>query len=173
VAKHLDNLHKSDTIDERLFITGRLFLLEGIRDPGNLGTILRTSNAMGTDIVVLSDDCADVYNSKTIRASMGAVFRQKTYRTTKLPSFIKELREKGILIYAAALDHDSVDVRTLDTNSNASLCFAVGNEGHGLSHEVISACNGKVMIPMSPECESLNAAIACSILLWEQAKHSL
>lgn len=181
VAKHLDNLHKSATIYGRNYIsrndvsrnvispTKNLFLMEGVRDPGNLGTILRTACALNVDTLILSSDCADLYNPKTVRAAMGAVFRQKTVRVDDCPSSVTALREAGVSVYAALLAPGSKDVREIDCKSRP-VCFAVGNEGHGLSPELIDACDGGVIIPMNPGCESLNVAAASTILLWELTK---
>lgn len=170
VAKHLDNLHKSATIYEgNISLSGNLFLMEGIRDPGNLGTILRTASALNVDTLILSADCADLYNPKTVRAAMGAVFRQKTVRVDDCPGSVRAMRDAGVSVYAAVLTPGSKDVREIDCKSQP-VCFAVGNEGHGLSPELIDACDGGVIIPMNPDCESLNVAAASTILLWELAR---
>ena len=142
---------------------GRTLVVETIQDPGNLGTILRTANALGMDSVILTGDCADVYNPKTVRATMGAVFRQRCYSMdpATLRSF---LREHGIRLYGAALSDQSVDIRTL---SLANTAIAIGSEGQGLSREFLSMCDGELIIPMSAQCESLNAAVAAAIVMWE------
>ncbi|MGM9636584.1 MAG: TrmH family RNA methyltransferase [Eubacteriales bacterium] len=168
VAKHLDNLHKSATIYEGSDHTPSL-LLEGIRDPGNLGTILRTAYAFGIDRLILSQDCADLYNAKTIRAAMGAVFRQKTVRVSDCIQTVRTMQDNGIPVYAAVLKENSKDVRQITYDS--PVCFAVGNEGHGLSDDLIGACQGSVMIPMMPGCESLNAAVASTVLMWEMVRN--
>lgn len=169
VAKHLDNLHKSATIYDECDSTPSL-LLEGIRDPGNLGTILRTAYAFGMDRLILSQDCADLYNAKTIRAAMGAVFRQKTIRVNDCVETIHAIQKRGIPVYAAVLNENSKDVREISHDS--PVCFAVGNEGHGLSENLIGVCRGSVIIPMMPGCESLNAATASTVLMWEVARNS-
>lgn len=172
VAEHIDKLHKCDKIEDDKSL-GNLskhksyFIAESVRDPGNLGTIMRTASAMGIDMLILSDDCADIYNSKTVRAGMGAVFRQATYRVSDLPGIIGDLRAKGISVYAAALDKSSVSLSDIVPNGN-KVCFAVGNEGHGLSDEVISACGKSVIIPMNGETESLNVSAATAILMWQE-----
>ncbi|MGM9680002.1 MAG: TrmH family RNA methyltransferase [Eubacteriales bacterium] len=168
VAKHLDNLHKSATIYEECDNAPSL-LLEGIRDPGNLGTILRTAYAFGINRLILSQDCADLYNAKTIRAAMGAVFRQKTVRVSDCIETIRKMQKKGIPVYAAVLNENSKDVR--DISLDLPVCFAVGNEGHGLSENLIGVCRGSVIIPMMPGCESLNAVAASTVLMWEIARN--
>lgn len=172
VAEHIDKLHKCDKI-EGSDIFGELskgksyFIAESVRDPGNLGTIMRTASAMGIDMLILSSDCADIYNSKTVRAGMGAIFRQATYRVSDLPRVIGDLRAKEIKVYAAALDKSSVSLSDI-TSSDSKVCFAVGNEGHGLSDEIISACDKSVIIPMRGETESLNVSAATAILMWQE-----
>ena len=142
---------------------GRTLVLETLQDPGNLGTILRTANALGVDTVILTGDCADVYNPKTIRAAMGATFRQ---RWTEMER--KELRSfldrHGFSLFGAALSERSTDIREANLRGAA---VAIGSEGRGLSEELLELCDGEIIIPMRPTCESLNAAIAASIIMWE------
>jgi RNA methyltransferase, TrmH family len=174
VAKHIDKLHKYDKINGGIEFDFNIkgsgfFIAEGIRDPGNLGTILRTASALGIDILLLSDDCADIYNPKTVRAGMGAIFRQRTLRLRDLASAVSLIRNMGIHVYAAALDNNSVQISKISKKDNG-VCFAVGNEGHGLSKNLISACEKSIIIPMQNNCESLNVAAATTILMWEQHK---
>ncbi len=142
-------------------------VLENLQDPGNVGTILRTANAFGIPAVLLTGDCADLYNPKTVRASMGAVFRQRAVIVT-----YEELAAlaKTAPLYGAALHRDSADLRTLPLEGAA---VAVGNEGAGLSEALLALCAGTVLIPMTDRCESLNAAVAASVLMWEMGKHTL
>ena len=144
----------------------RALVLETIQDPGNLGTILRTANALGMDAVVLTGDCADLYHPKTVRAAMGALFRQ---RVIELPR--ADLRPwldcHDLKLYGAALSPAAKDLRTADLRRCA---VAVGSEGQGLSAELLEMCDGELIIPMRPGCESLNAAIAAAIILWELTK---
>ena len=169
VSKTLDKFHNIYIIYRREdFVVGRIFLLDGIRDPGNLGTILRTASAFGCETVILSEDCADIYNSKTVRASMGAVFRQKTVRVRDMASTVRELTAMGKTVYCAALDSSSVSV--FDITPSEDVCFVVGNEANGIRREIIDASSGTVIIPMEQDTESLNAASASTILLYEQYK---
>lgn len=142
---------------------GRTLVLETIQDPGNLGTILRTANALNMDTVILTGECADVYNPKTLRASMGAVFRQRFYEMAPeaLAAF---LRENGCRLFGAALSGGSRDIRELDLEKTA---VAIGSEGRGLSAELLNLCDGQLIIPMNAACESLNAAVAAAIVMWE------
>ncbi len=166
VSKALDKLHILYIIYKGRVLKSPIVLLDGIRDPGNLGTILRVASAFGYEKVILSSDCADVYNPKTVRASMGAVFRQQTVRVSDLASTVSELKEAGYKIYSAALDKNAVSVK--NTNADLSVAFIIGNEGNGIRPEIIAASSGTVIIPMEGCTESLNAASAASILLWEQ-----
>lgn len=173
IAKHLDNFKKIATINnniiknEDIHIGGAL-LLESIRDPGNLGTVIRSAVALGIKRIVMSEDCVDIYNPKTLRASMGAIFGAKLYSVPSIPQMILALRENDNRVYAAALDRNAK--RLDDMTISKSDCFVVGNEGHGLSRETIEACNGSVFIPIEANSESLNAAAAAAIILWEMKR---
>jgi len=178
VAKRIDKLHKIITINNsegRACIDGlrgkSVFILESVRDPGNLGTVVRTAAAFGVDCIVMSDDCADIYNSKTLRAAMGTLFHQSLIRVDDLCEAVRILSGRGRRVYAAALGQNSKllgRVELLLTD-----CIAVGNEGHGLSREVVSACDERILIPMADGTESLNAAVAASVCLWEQFGRNL
>ncbi|MCL2402167.1 MAG: RNA methyltransferase [Oscillospiraceae bacterium] len=144
--------------------SGTHILLDGIQDPGNLGTIVRTANALGIRSVILLDGCADLYNPKTIRASMGAIFRQHVCHTSA--SALAEFSaESDLRIIGAALEGTDVSAVNLKNT-----IIAIGSEGRGLSEPVLSLCNNLISIPMSPACESLNAAVAASIIMWEAAR---
>ena len=142
---------------------GRTLVVETIQDPGNLGTILRTANALGMDTVILTGDCADVYNPKTVRATMGAVFRQRFY-VMERSALRAYLDQSGMKLYGAALSEKSVDIRRLPLENAA---VAIGSEGQGLSAELLAMCDGELIIPMNAQCESLNAAVAAAIVMWE------
>ena len=142
---------------------GRYLALEGVQDPGNVGTILRTADAFEADGLFLLEGCADLYNPKTVRASMGAVFRCPAWRCT-LEELTGLLQRADLPLYGAALREDTLDVRQVDWKRSAAL---VGSEGRGLSQAALDACTATVKIPMNPRCESLNAAAAAAVLLWE------
>ena len=144
----------------------RAILLENVQDPGNVGTVIRTAAAMGVDTVLLCGACADVYSPKTARATMGAIFREKLIHCTAEEA--KKLAEQnGLPLYGAALSARAADIRTLDVKNAV---VAIGSEGRGLSAELLGLCDGEVIIPMAPGSESLNAAVAGSIVLWEMAR---
>jgi TrmH family RNA methyltransferase len=147
---------------------GFQIILEGIQDPGNVGTILRTAGAMGVARVILTGGCADPYNPKAVRASMGAIFRQP-HETAELDT-IAALKEHGVKIYGAAVSGDCLDVREADFHNAA---VAVGSEGRGLTDDMLRLCDKKVKIPMAENAESLNAATAAGIIMWEAARISL
>ena len=142
----------------------RILLLESVRDPGNVGTILRSAAAFGVDLVILSADCADIYNPKTIRGAMGALFRMEIAVAEDLTESIVALRKSGRRVFAAALDPTAV--RLGKETFREGDAVVIGNEGHGLSAEAIRACGQSLYIPMEEGSESLNAAIAASVILW-------
>ena len=141
----------------------RYVVLDGVQDPGNVGTILRTADAFGADGVFLVNACADLYNPKTVRATMGAVFRCSVW-SCGVGELRSLLTASGLPLYGAALRSDTCDARAVDYSRCA---IAIGSEGRGLSAEVLSVCDRTVLIPMSAHCESLNAAVAAAVLLWE------
>ena len=146
----------------------RILVCDGLQDPGNLGTVLRTANALGFDRVVLSAGSADIYHPKTVRGAMGALFRLPVDITEDICAYIASLREAGYTVLAAALRDDAQPLDTVPVT--ARTVFVIGNEGHGLSDAVIASCSGSVIIPMSEGAESLNAAVAAALLMWECAK---
>ena len=172
VAKYIDKCHKIVTINNIEDFGGypvteeeRVMLLESVRDPGNLGTIIRGASAFGVDRLIISEDCADLYNAKTVRASMGTVFRQHIDRVENMPCAIRALRQSGRRIYAAALDSSALRLGEASLNSRDGI--VIGNEGHGLSAETIDACSRCLFIPMAEGTESLNAAMAATVCMWE------
>ena len=144
-------------------IVSTAIVLENVQDPGNVGTVIRTADAMGTDIVILVGDCADLYNPKTVRATMGGIFRQKVYETD-IEGLMDYVNRKGLKLYGAALSVNAENIRNINLKGAA---VAIGSEGRGLSNELLKLCRGQTIIPMRPECESLNAAVAASIVMWE------
>ena len=144
----------------------RALLLENVQDPGNVGTLIRTAAAMGVDTVLLYGACADTTGPKTARATMGAIFRERLVHTDAAGA--KALCEKnGLPLYGAALSERASDIRGLDLRRAV---VAIGSEGRGLSAELLSLCDGELIIPMTQGSESLNAASAGTIVLWEMAR---
>ncbi|MBO5270920.1 MAG: RNA methyltransferase [Clostridia bacterium] len=172
VAKALDKFHKITTINNIPEIlretngAGKALFLCEVRDPGNVGTILRTAAAFGIDTVFLSRDCADLYQPRTLRAAMGAIFRLPTVRIAgDTASAISALRAEGRTVYATALDDSARPLGSFALKRED--VFVIGNEGHGLSEAVIAGCDSTVYIPMAPGSESLNAAMAATVCAWE------
>lgn len=170
VAKYIDKFHKIATIySSEDMPKGRILLCESLRDPGNVGTVVRTAYAFGIDWLVLSDDCADLYNSKTLRGSMGTLFSQRILRTGDMPGLIRSLQKDGRRVYAAALDESARQLGSFAWG--ATDCAVIGNEGHGLSKAVLDACDASVYIPMAGDAESLNASVAAAVLMWEMCRN--
>ena len=144
-----------------------LLVLDGLQDPGNLGTILRTAEAAGVTGIVLSDDCVDLYNPKVIRSTMGSVYRVPFVYTEDLPAALKQMQEMGITLYAAHLDGQN----TYDKEDYLKgTAFLIGNEGNGLKRETTEASDRLIRIPMEGRVESLNAAVAASLLMFEAGR---
>ncbi len=145
-------------------LSGKHYLvLDGVQDPGNVGTILRTADAFDCDGVFLVNACADLYNPKTARATMGAIFRREAYSVT-VEELFALLRKSGVQLYGTALRDDTVPLAEANL---ARAAVAIGSEGRGLSQQVLDECAKTLKIPMNPRCESLNAAIAATVVLWE------
>ena len=142
-----------------------MLILDGIQDPGNLGTILRTANALQIKVVLL-EGCADPYNHKTVRASMGAVFRdppvQATWQQVKAAC-----EEAGICIGVTALSETAKDLRQWPLKDMA---VVIGSEGQGVRKEILESAGAQLIIPMDPRCESLNAAVAAAIVMWQMTQ---
>jgi len=141
---------------------GRYLLLEGVQDPGNVGTILRTANAFGWAVFLL-EGCADPYSPKTVRSAMGVHFRSEI-TCTSLERAAALVKASGLPLYATALGEDTADIRQADLSNCAVI---IGSEGRGVSSRALELCSGTLKIPMEPCCESLNAAVAAGIVLWE------
>lgn len=150
---------------ERLDTATHILALEGVQDPGNVGTLLRSAAAFGFDGVLLSKGCAAPFVPKTLRASMGAAGRLPVAPVQDLPQALQQLRARGVVCLAAALYHS----RPLDEAPQSypdGLCAVIGSEGQGLTDTAVQACDMAVRIPMTDLVESLNAGVAGSVLLW-------
>ncbi len=158
---HLPFSEEADFGEKTLF-------LSSVRDPGNLGTIVRSAYAFGIDSLFLSPDCADLYGPKTVRAAMGSLFRQKVFFCEDEIFAVETLKRKGVRVYATALSPDSVPLD--DADLSGKVCLVLGNEGHGLGRAMLSACGGRVIIPMRPGAESLNVSSAAAVLCRELSR---
>lgn len=143
---------------------GRYVYCDSVSDPGNLGTIIRTADAAGFDGVLLSEGCADLYSPKTVRASMGSFFHVRLMSGLNV-SQLKSLADNEFKIVCGVLHHDSVDYREADLSGN--LIIVIGNEANGVSEEAFELCGERITIPMMGGAESLNAAVAAALLMYE------
>ena len=160
VIKTLDNNIDLDTINNKYI------LLENVQDPSNLGTVLRTADALGLNGVIMTSDCCDIYSPKVCRGAMGALFRVPFMIIDNAPSFIRDFNKHGRSFAAVVRNADSVT----DADFSGNTLIVVGNEGNGLTKETIEACSSAVTIKMCNNAESLNASIAAAILMWEMIK---
>lgn len=142
-----------------------MLLLDGIQDPGNIGTILRTADALQVPVALL-EGCADPYSHKVVRSSMGAVFRNDVIQTTWQEAKTA-CQMAGIPLGVTALSDRARDLRKSDLSAMA---VVIGSEGRGVRKEILDAADAELIIPMNPRCESLNAAIAASIVMWEMTQ---
>ncbi len=163
VAGVLDKNLSADKIKE----CGRFAILDGLQDPGNVGTILRVADAVGLDGVFLCNSC-DIYNPKTIRSTMGSIFRVPFRDDLSFPEAVELLHDCGVTLYATVVDPDAESLREI--TFAGSSCAVIGNEGNGLSDADIALCDKRLTIRMNGTIESLNAATAAGIVLWEMTK---
>ena len=148
-----------------------LFLiLEDIQDPGNLGTMVRTAEGAGVDGIIMSKATVDIYNPKTIRSTMGSIYRMPFFYTEDLLSVMKQLQNNGVMLYAAHLKGNRF-YHQMDFTSGTA--FLIGNEGNGLKEDTAQAADVYMKIPMQGEVESLNAAVASVILMYEAARQRM
>ncbi len=143
----------------------KLLVLENIQDPGNLGTMLRTAEAAGMSGIIMNRGCADIYNPKIIRSTMGSIFRVPFIYSDDLLGTINKLQNNEINVFAAYL-HGGIPYTEADYGKNYALM--IGNEGNGLTEEAAAIADKRIYIPMSGQIESLNAAIAAAILMFKQ-----
>ncbi len=153
---------QSDTADSPIIA------LDRISDPGNIGTICRCADWFGVSRIVMNPACVEWHNPKAVRSSMGSVFRVRGYENIHLPEFLTDMRERGYATYAATVDMDSSSVFSNPTKKSV---LVIGSEAHGLDDNIVNACEHKIHIPRYGEAESLNAAMACAILLNDLVKH--
>ncbi len=149
--------------EEKSFVPkAGMLLLDGIQDPGNIGTILRTADALGIPVALL-EGCADPYSHKVVRSSMGAVFRAEVVQITWAEAKAA-CAEAGVPIAVTALNDSAKDLRDAPIHKMA---VVIGSEGQGVRREILDAAEHSLIIPMNPNCESLNAAIAAAIVMWQ------
>ena len=139
-----------------------MLLLDGLQDPGNLGTILRTADALNVPVALL-EGCADPYSHKVVRSSMGAIFRTPVVQTT-WEEACATCKAAGIPVAVTALSERAEDIRTAQLSRMA---VVIGSEGQGVRRQIMDSADKQLIIPMNPNCESLNAAVAAAIVMWQ------
>jgi len=171
VIKYLDFFREIDIIyKEEFFLlpNERVIILSSLRDPGNLGAVIRSAAAFGVEHIILTADSADLYNPKTVRSAMGSLFRIKATVVKDMVSCVEMLKSNGRRVFAAELSENAVELSEVSLISTDAVI--IGNEGHGISAELSESCSGSIYIPISKKTESLNAAVAAAIFMWEQCK---
>lgn len=168
ICELLDNGMCLDTIVNKSNFAAGYLALENLRDPANMGAVIRTAEALGIDGLLISEGCCDIYNPKVLRGSMGGVFRIPILKTEDMPSSIKRLSGSGINCYACVADRDAVSIQSAGLEPG-SVCV-IGNEGDGLTGHTVAACSRRITIPMAGRAQSLNAAMAAGIVMWEMTK---
>lgn len=171
IIKYLDFFKYADIIYNEDFLLGndeRVLILHSVRDPLNLGSVIRSAVAFGTEHIILTSDCADVYNPKTVRSAMGSLFKIKVTIVTDVSSLIAALRAKGRRVYSAELNENALALG--EVKLSPTDVVIIGNEGHGVLPEVSALCDNAIYIPISERTESLNASVAAAIFMWEQRK---
>jgi TrmH family RNA methyltransferase len=143
----------------------RFLLLDGIQDPGNLGTIVRSAVAFNIDTIILSNETVDLYNPKVLRSTQGMIFHTNIF-SYDMVAFINILKSMGITVYGTDVNN-GIDVRDLSSSDKKSFALVMGNEGNGVREEINEQCTKKLYIDMNKNVESLNVGIAASILLYE------
>ena len=142
----------------------RLVAMDGVQDPGNVGTIIRTADAAGFDGVILSSQCADVFSPKVLRATMGSVFRMGIRVTDDLPGLLTRMVQEGASVMSSQLDGEPFYQRS---SLNERFVLVIGSEGNGVTDEVKAIATHRVKLPMRGGAESLNAAVAAGIMMYE------
>lgn len=144
--------------------------LDGIADPGNMGTIIRTADACGADGVVLSENCVDIYNPKVVRSTMASIFNVPVYFDNAGRDYLKKMRESGVKIISGSLQGNK---SIYDIDFKTKCAVVVGNEANGITDDVINLSTELVKIPIIGKAESLNAAVACAVMSYERLRQNL
>lgn len=168
VCAYFSTKHRFFTFVENDYSNESVMVFEAIRDPGNIGTIIRNSAAFGIDRLILSSDCADIYSPKVIRATMGAIFKVKIDIVDDMSSVVECLKKSGKRVVSTTLGKNSLVLGKNKISKKDAII--IGNEGHGISDKLIEASDETLFIPMESNTESLNASIAAAIIMWELTK---
>lgn len=149
----------------------KIILLENLQNPSNLGSIFRSLDAFSIDLVIISSGSCDIYNPKVLRGSMGAIFKLDIIVEDNLPRLLNSLRNEGFCICSAVPDRNAESVRTL--NGLSKVVAVLGNEGNGISKDIIELSDKRITIPMRENCESLNVSVAAGIISWEMSNRKV
>ncbi len=149
-------------------LSGKYIVLNNIQDPGNLGTILRTADAVGIDGVILTGNCCDLYNPKAVRSTMGSLFRLNIYIENDFEKVVKILNDNNVKTYAAVVSGPACEIKSVEFSNNSAI--VIGNEGNGLNSEHSALCSERVTIKMNGNIDSLNAGVAAAVFMWEMTK---
>lgn len=155
-------------IEEKKELGNKILLLDGIQDPGNLGTIIRSAVAFSSTSIILSEDTVDLYNPKVVRATQGLLFHINVLRRNLEAELIK-LKENGYCVYTTDVE-EGEDIQSIEVGESTKIALIMGNEGNGVRDEVSSFAEKKIYIKTNPIVESLNVGVATSILLYELSK---
>jgi TrmH family RNA methyltransferase len=147
-----------------------LLLLDEVQDPGNMGTIIRTADAFGIDGIIVTEGCVDIYNPKVVRSTMGSIFRTPIFHELDGIGIIEKLKEDGIKIYSTSLEGSQY---IQDTNFKEACLLIIGNESKGVSESLHFLADKLIKIPMIGKAESLNAAVASSIIMYEAIRQRI
>ncbi len=153
---------------DSLSFTGKYLVLENVQDPSNLGAVMRTAEAVGISAIILTGGGCDVFSPKVLRASMGAAFRIRVFELESSLELIEAAKQESIKTFASVSDANAASIR--ETVFPESALVFIGNEGNGLPESTIAACDERITIPMSGRAESLNAAAAAAIIIWEMTR---
>lgn len=153
--------------DVKIDLNGKYIALDNVQDPGNLGTVIRTADALGIDGIITGGGC-DVFNPKVLRSSMGSVLRMKIKHSQSLALFLDNLRKSGMSVYGTSPDSNAEKITDVDF-SDGCVCV-IGNEANGITDDVRSSCSEIITIPMQGRAESLNASIAAAVVMWEMLR---
>lgn len=156
-----------ELVAQNIVSDGKYVVLDNIQDPGNLGTVIRTADAVGINGIVLTNNCCDLYNPKTVRSAMGSISRIDTFIENDFASVISRFSENGI-VNVASVVNSGEDL--IDFGFPSGCAVYIGNEGCGMPSEHVEMCDRKVTISMHGSIESLNAAMAATIILWEMTR---
>jgi TrmH family RNA methyltransferase len=155
--------------EEKIFLKKRAFVivLTGLQDPGNLGTIVRVSDALGLDGLIVSEDTVDHYNPKTVRSTQGAIFRVPVFKTENIREYLEKLRQKGFCIIATTLGQNTKSYEKVDYTDFDKIALITGNESNGIPEDICELADVRIKIPILGEIESLNAGVATGVSAYE------